>query len=101
MPKYVRIPSWAAGATRESRFYICREIQAGAAVGRGVAMGMTCRRPVRGVLSTLALNKRRSRGPTAIEPEVALVMANLAKVSNPQLLHLLRMVRVLGCTSVG
>ena len=44
-------------------------------------MGTSCRRPIRGVLSALALNTRRCRGRTAIEPEVALVMANLAKAS--------------------
>lgn len=43
-------------------------------------MSMSCRRPIRGVLGALALNLRRCCGPTAIEPELAIVMANLAKV---------------------
>eukprot|EP00752_Nemacystus_decipiens_P005917 g5347.t1 len=71
-----------ASARREKRFYICRELQVGAAVGAGgTVLATACgRRPIRGVLGELALNQRRCRGPTAIEPEVALVMANLAKV---------------------
>ncbi|CAM9897163.1 unnamed protein product, partial [Laminaria digitata] len=80
LPRHVqKISRAAAGPKCESRFYICRELQVGAATGGGTAMGTSCRRPVRGVLSALALNTRRCRGPTAIEPEVALVMANLAK----------------------
>eukprot|EP00903_Cladosiphon_okamuranus_P011379 g10724.t2 len=71
-----------ASGRREKRFYICRELQVGAAVGAGgTVLATACgRRPIRGVLGVLALNRRRCRGPTAIEPEVALVMANLAKV---------------------
>ncbi|CAN0116693.1 unnamed protein product [Ectocarpus fasciculatus] len=70
------------GRRREKAFYICRELQLGAAVGVGrTVMTAGCgRRPIRGVLGALALNRRRRRGPTAIEPEVALIMANLAKV---------------------
>lgn len=67
---------------REKRFYICRELQIGAAVGEGgttIATGCG-RRPIRGVLGALALKRRMCRGATVIEPEVALVMANLAKV---------------------
>ncbi|CAM9113092.1 unnamed protein product [Scytosiphon promiscuus] len=80
LPEDVRIVE--ATAKRERRFYICRELQVGAAVGKGgTAIATGCgRRPIRGVLGTLALKQRRCRGPTAIEPEVALVMANLAKV---------------------
>lgn len=81
LPRHVQLRSGAAGARRENGFYICRELQVGAAVGGGTVIGTRCRRPIRGVLSALALNARRSRGPTAIEPEMALVMANLAKAS--------------------
>ncbi|CAM9394937.1 unnamed protein product, partial [Hapterophycus canaliculatus] len=74
--------SAGAATTREKRFYICRELQTGAAVGKGgTTIATACgRRPIRGVLGVLALKRRLCRGPTAIEPEVALVMANFAKV---------------------
>lgn len=80
--KRVEAAAAAAGDRRENRFYICRELQLGAAVSEGgTTMSTSCgRRPVRGVLGALALNLRRCCGPTAIEPEVAIVMANLAKV---------------------
>lgn len=85
LPRDVRERAEAAvvaGRRREKTFYICRELQLGAAVGvGGTVMATGCgRRPIRGVLGALALNRRRCRGPTAIEPEVALIMANLAKV---------------------
>lgn len=81
MRKRAEAAAATEGESRENRFYICRELQVGAAVREGgTAMSMSCRRPVRGVLGALALNLRRCCGPTAIEPEVAIVMANLAKV---------------------
>ncbi|CAM9695881.1 unnamed protein product, partial [Ectocarpus sp. 13 AM-2016] len=85
LPRDVREHAEAAAAARRRRdntFYICRELQLGAAVGvGGTVMATGCgRRPIRGILGALALNRRRCRGPTAIEPEVALIMANLAKV---------------------
>ncbi|CAM9997330.1 unnamed protein product [Ectocarpus fasciculatus] len=85
LPRDVRERAQAAtvaGRRREKAFYICRELQLGAAVGvGGTVMATGCgRRPIRGVLGALALNRRKCLGPTAIEPEVALIMANLAKV---------------------
>lgn len=85
LPRHVRERAEASAAARrrrENTFYICRELQLGAAVGMGgTVMATGCgRRPIRGVLGALALNRRRCRGPTAIEPEVALIMANLANV---------------------
>lgn len=83
LPRHVQKVSGAAIASREKRFYICRELQVGSTVGGGTSMGTSCRRPKGGILSTLALNGLSYRGPTAIEPEIALLMASLAKASHP------------------
>ncbi|CAM9189473.1 unnamed protein product [Discosporangium mesarthrocarpum] len=64
----------------QRQYFICRTIRMGPAVGGRGVLGSTLRRPKSGVLKLLALHNRRCKGPTAIEPEVALVMANLAKV---------------------
>lgn len=66
---------------REKQFYICRVLQMGPAVGGRAEIGITSRRPKSGVLKTMALDGRKCKGKTAIEPEVALIMANLAKAS--------------------
>lgn len=66
---------------RESQLYICRVLQMGPAVGLRAVLGRTWRRPRSGILNALALNGRKCKGATLIEPEVALVMANLAKAS--------------------
>lgn len=71
----------AAKPPREKQFYICRVLQMGPAVGARAVIGMTTRRPKSGILKLLALNDRKGKGATAIEPEVALLMANLAKAS--------------------
>lgn len=81
LPQHMKKRPLKAVAGGEKCFYICRELQVGPAVGSGEEMGMTLRRPIRGILGTLALNRRQCRGATAIEPEIALLMANLAKVS--------------------
>lgn len=71
----------AAKPPREKQFYICRVLQMGPAVGARAVIGMTARRPKSGILKLLALNDRKGKGATAIEPEVALLMVNLAKAS--------------------
>lgn len=57
-------------------------LQMGPAGGRG-APGRTPRRCYRGLLGTYALKSRAHTTPVTMEPELAFLMANLAKVGSP------------------
>ncbi|CAM9132315.1 unnamed protein product [Choristocarpus tenellus] len=71
----------------QKQYFICRVLQMGPVVGGRKVLGMTYRRPRSGVLKTLALSGRECRGPTAIEAEISLIMANLARVQPGSLVY--------------
>jgi tRNA (guanine10-N2)-methyltransferase len=66
--------------TQHTQVYLCRQLAAGLAAGSGPAISSTARRPQSGVLKTFALRTRPYTTATALEPELAFVMANLAGV---------------------
>ena len=64
------------------RVHVGVRLQMGPAGGRG-APGRTPRRCYRGLLGTYALKSRAHTTPVTMEPELAFLMANLAKVGSP------------------
>jgi len=65
-------------------FVVARRLAHGPAVGpRGDMSVSPRRRPRGGALGSLALHNRLARVPTSMEPEIALVMGNLARVGLP------------------
>jgi tRNA G10 N-methylase Trm11 len=66
--------------TQNTQIYLCRQLAAGLAAGSGPAISATARRPQSGVLKEFALRTRPYRTATALEPELAFLMSNLAGV---------------------
>lgn len=78
---FLRLP--ADTSTSSHRLLLCRRLAKGLAVGQGYAYAETPRRPRAGVLKLLTqhcLAQQAVQTPTAMEPEIALVMASLARI---------------------
>ena len=66
-------------SSKEKMVVVARRLACGPAVDLGGCMANSRRRPRAGVLSKLALHARRATVPTAMEPEIAICMANMGQ----------------------